>query len=89
MKTVTANQLKQTCGQVMDQVQREPVLVEKYGRPHAVVVSYEDYLEIERIKLTALKADIAAGIASGDAGPADAEALIAEALGSRPANAAE
>ena len=78
MKTITANELKQATGHVMDQAQREPIMVEKYGRPHAVLLSHEDYRQYERLKYTALKAGIVVGLESGDAGAFDADALIAE-----------
>lgn len=78
MKTVTANELKQSAGRVMDEAQHAPVMVEKYGRPHAVILSHADYLEFERMKYNALKMGIAAGIESGDAGVFNPDDLIAE-----------
>jgi len=78
MKTVTANELKQSAGRVMDDAQRNPIVVEKYGRPHAVILSHADYLEYERMKYAALKAGIAEGLESGDAGVFNPEELIAE-----------
>ena len=78
MKTITANELKQFTGRAMDQAQRQPVMVEKYGRPHAVILSHEDYQDYERLKYAALKAGIRDGFASGDAGLFDAGALVAE-----------
>jgi len=77
MKTVTANELKQSAGRVMDDAQHMPVIVEKYGRPHAVILSHTDYLEYERMKYTALKMGIASGIESGDAGVFNPDELIA------------
>lgn len=88
MKTITANELKQQAGRVMDIAQREPVMVEKYGRPHAVILSHEDYRRYEEIKYAALKAGIAAGLESGDAGAFDPDALIADILGDRRDTAA-
>lgn len=76
MKTVTANELKQATGSVMDQAQRQPVVVEKYGRPYAVVMSHVEFQNYEALKYAALKADIHAGLGSADAGVFDPEALI-------------
>ena len=84
MKTVTANELKQSAGRVMDEAQRNPVVVEKYGRPHAVILSHADYLDFERMKYAALKAGIAEGLDSGDAGIFDPDDLIAEIEGESP-----
>lgn len=78
MKTITANELKQSTGRAMDQAQRQPVIVEKYGRPHAVILSHEDYQDYERLKYAALRAGIRHGIESGDAGLFDPDALVAE-----------
>lgn len=43
MQTVTANQAKQSLGQLLDTVQREPVLIQKHNRPTAVIMSIRDY----------------------------------------------
>jgi len=43
MQTLTANQAKQSLGQLLDTVQREPVLIQKHNRPTAVVLSIRDY----------------------------------------------
>jgi len=78
MKTITANELKQATGRMMDQAQRGPVVIEKHGRPHAVLLSHADYRQYEALKYAALKAGIAEGIASGDAGVFDPAALADE-----------
>lgn len=78
MKIVSANELKQSTGQMMDHAQRGPVVIEKYGRPHAVLLSHEDYQFYEKMKYAALKAGIDTGLKSGDAGVFDPDALIAQ-----------
>ena len=78
MKAVAARDAKNRFGQLMDDAQREPVLIEKNGRPVAVVLSYEDYQNTEAIKLQALKQGIAeakAEVASGRIRPFDTHAV--------------
>lgn len=61
MKTITSANAKTRFGQFVDMSQREPIAVEKYGRPISVMMSYEDYqhfVELED-KLWALEAKIA------------------------------
>ncbi len=43
MKVVTANEAKQSLGRVIDAVQREPVLIQRYNRDAAVLLSIEEY----------------------------------------------
>jgi antitoxin Phd len=78
MKTISANELKQSTGRAMDQALRQPVVVEKHGRPHVVMLSHEDFQDYERLKYAALKEAIREGIESGDSGVLDPEELIAE-----------
>lgn len=52
MKQVTANEAKQSLGKVIDTVQREPVVIQRYNRDAAVMLSIQDYE-----KLTALNID--------------------------------
>lgn len=50
MKTLTATELRHKFGEVVEGLKTEPVLVEKSGRPVAVILSYEDFerlLDIE------------------------------------------
>ena len=52
MKTVSANEAKQSLGKVIDEVQREPVIIQRYNRDAAVLLSMRDYE-----KLAALNVD--------------------------------
>jgi len=65
MKAVTAKDAKNRFGELMDTVQREPVSIEKHGRPVAVVLSEVAY---ERMKLEHLQAMLAVGEAQLDRG---------------------
>ncbi len=58
MKSIAAKEAKNNFGEMMDTVQREPVTIEKHGRPVAVVMSARDYREM---KLDRLKVEVKKG----------------------------
>jgi prevent-host-death family protein len=58
MKAVAASDAKNRFDKLMDDAQRESVIIEKNGRPVAVLQSYEDYQNTERLKLRPLKQEI-------------------------------
>ena len=62
MPTMSANDAKARFGQLLDAARREPVTIEKHGRPVAVVISKEEYDEIEMLKLERLRAEAQIGI---------------------------
>ena len=68
MRSITANDAKKHFGKLLDTARREPVSVQKHGRPVAVMVSVEDYDELERIKHEHLKAEVQAGLDQLDGG---------------------
>ena len=47
MMHITATELNKHPGTILDAALREPVVIQKSGRPSAVMVSYEYYLELE------------------------------------------
>jgi prevent-host-death family protein len=59
MKRMSANSAKQRFGEVLDAAQRAPVVIERHGRPKAIVLSYDDFTEGERQKLFVLRQDLA------------------------------
>jgi len=78
MRTMSANEAKKHFGELLDTARREPVTVEKHGRPVAVVMSAEDYDEIQQAKLERLRAEIKIGtdqIARGEGTTYDSEGL--------------
>ena len=78
MKVMTANEAKTKFGEVLETCVREPVVVNRHGRPKAVVMSYEDYQHQQQQKLEALRAEIAKGdeaYAQGDYVTVDREGL--------------
>ncbi len=50
MKTVTATELKTKTGETLDAAQKEPVTIEKNGRPIAVIVPQADYERLIRME---------------------------------------
>jgi prevent-host-death family protein len=58
MKRMSANDAKQRFGEVLDAAQRAPVIIERHGRPKAIVLSYDDFAESERQKLWTLRREL-------------------------------
>jgi len=55
MKALSANEAKTQFGNLLLNAQREPVQINKNGKPVAVMMSIEDYQDIEALKLSLLK----------------------------------
>jgi prevent-host-death family protein len=68
MRTMSAKEAKSRFGELLLAAQREAVVIERNGRPVAVVLSHEEHEEIERMKLEWLRAAVAEGIADAEAG---------------------
>jgi len=68
METLNASDAKREFGDMLIKAQREPVGINKNGKPVAVLVSAVDYQEIERMKEHYLKAAIQEGLADIEAG---------------------
>ncbi|AIR59939.1 antitoxin [Cedecea neteri] len=58
MHTLTANEAKTQFGDMLLKVQREPVQISRNGKLVAVVVSVEDYQQLEAMKFQLLQAKI-------------------------------
>ena len=76
MDSFTATDAKNRFGVLLDRARREPVAITKQGRQVAVVLSNEDYAHLQEVERRMLRAEIAAGIESGDAGELDIEGII-------------
>jgi len=59
MKAIAAREAKNRFGSLMDTAQREPVAIEKHGRPVAVLMSVEEY---KMIKTNRLHSEVKAGL---------------------------
>jgi len=55
MKALTANEAKTHFGEMLLNAQRGPVQINKNGKPVAVLVSYDEYEDIEALKLGMLQ----------------------------------
>ena len=58
MKTMAAKDAKNRFGQLIDDAQRQPVTVEKNGRPFVVVQSFEDFQMAQQLQMSSLRAAI-------------------------------
>ncbi len=68
MKKVTATEASKAFGQLVDDVQSGSVIIERNGRPVAVVYSYEESQRIEAMREAHLDALIQEGINAADEG---------------------
>jgi len=69
MPKLSANEAKARFGELLDRAQQEPIIIEKHGRPVAVVMSSEEFDHLQAMKLEKLKTEVAKGlrdIAQGD-----------------------
>jgi prevent-host-death family protein len=62
MRSMSAHDAKARFGQLLDAARREPVTIEKHGRAVAIVMSKEDFDDIEAMKLERLRAEVQIGI---------------------------
>lgn len=81
MKKIASTEAKNNFGELLDNAQHEPVTIEKNGRPIAVMYSFKEYQEMERMKLEVLQRDLQIGIDELDAGKGiDADEVFKELL---------
>jgi prevent-host-death family protein len=59
MRKMSAKNAKNHFGELLMEAQRAPVTIEKNGKPVAVLLSFEEHEEIEKLKLDRLRAMIA------------------------------
>lgn len=68
MQRGSAEDAKAHFGQLLGTVRCEPVVIERHGRAVAVVLSKEEYDELNEIKLRQLRAEIEQGLADLERG---------------------
>ncbi len=68
MQSFSAHDAKARFGKLLDSARREPVTIEKHGRAVAVVMSKEEFDDVESLKLDYLRSEIQKGIDASAAG---------------------
>lgn len=68
MITITSSEAQTRFNSLLDQAQREPIRIEKQGKPAAVLLSEFEYKIYEAFKLASLKQDLTAGIRQAEQG---------------------
>jgi len=56
MKTISSNAAKQSFGRVLDDAQREPVMIQKHNRSAAVIVSVAEYERLRGLNIAEFEA---------------------------------
>ncbi|MBC2593524.1 type II toxin-antitoxin system Phd/YefM family antitoxin [Ruficoccus amylovorans] len=51
MRTISANEAKQSLGRVLDTAQVEPVLIQRHNRAAAIVISPDEYDRLRALNL--------------------------------------
>lgn len=59
MIRVGAKELREKQAELLDTAQREPITIERHGRPVAVIYSYEEAKILEKARLVVLRSRIA------------------------------
>lgn len=68
MITITSSEAQTRFNSLLDQAQREPIRIEKQGKPVAVLLSEFEYEIYEALKQASLKQDLTAGIRQAEQG---------------------
>jgi antitoxin Phd len=80
MRTIAAKAARQGFAQLLDDAQREPVRIERNGRPVAVLLSVADFERLEALEDAWWAAKAKAAAEKGFLGPEEGERLINDLL---------
>lgn len=80
MKTITATELRTKAGETLDTAQREPVTIEKNGRPIAVILPQADYERLIKLENDYWLARVESAEESGYIGTESSTAFFKEML---------
>ena len=83
MKSMSAKDAKNGFGLLLDTAQREPVQIQKKGRPVAVVISQEEYETLEAVRDSWWGTQAKNAAASGYIGKKESENLLADLLNAK------
>jgi len=75
-----ATEAKQKLGEIMDAAQKGPVVINKSGRPHVVMLSVETYSKLQEYEDSYWAAKAEEGIKSGFMGPEATKKYLQEKL---------
>jgi prevent-host-death family protein len=76
LKTVAAAEAKQSFGRLLDDAQREPVRIERNGRPVAVLLSMAEYELFEKLEDAYWGQRAQEAMKEGSLGPEDSERFL-------------
>lgn len=68
MKVMKSTDAANSFSELVDSARDEPVTIEKYGKPVAVVYSYEEAKKLEELKLQQMRDYVAIGLKAVDEG---------------------
>lgn len=88
METLNASDAKREFGELLLRIQKEPIGINKNGKPVAVVISARDYEYIEQLRSDWLKAEIQKGMDDIAAGNVIDEEIVFATLRKQVRNAA-
>jgi prevent-host-death family protein len=80
MKSMSAKDAKNGFGQLLDTAQREPVTIEKKGRPVAVVISLDEYEKLEAARDAYWAAQAKKAASGGRLSKKESEKLLSDLL---------
>lgn len=83
MKSFSAKEAKDEFGRLLDTAQREPVEIQKKGRPVAVVISLEEYHRLEALEDAAWANQATLAAKEGFLGPEESEKFLAEMMNAK------
>ncbi len=83
METLSASDAKREFGEVLLKAQKEPVGINRNGKPVAVIVSALEFEELQTLKQDALKRELLKGMASLEKGQAIESDKVINALRKR------
>ncbi len=83
MKSFSAKEAKDGFGRLLDTAQREPVEIQKKGRPVAVVISLEEYHRLEAIEDAAWANQAEQAAKEGFLGTEESEKFLAEMMNAK------
>ena len=83
MRKFSAKEAKDNFGELLDTAQREPVEIQKKGRPVAVIVSLDEYQRLESLEDTWWANEAKKALKEGSLGTKESESFLAGLLNAK------